>query len=334
MLVVTGADGHVGNVVVRALLAAGERPVAWTFGELARRSLAGLDVPRLTVDVRDAAAVHAALAGARVVIHLAGHIAIDPAGDRLVEPVNLGGTRHVVAACLAHGARLFHMSTAHALDADHPGARPISETQPLLTPGADAMPYDLSKAEAERVVLAAVARGLDAVILSPSAVIGPDDYGPSHFAQRFGTLMTSPVAVAGGYNFVDVRDVASAVVAALTRARRGERYLLPGHQVSARHLAELITEVGGTRPPWLTVPLWAMRLGLPLVEALARATRRPPFYNRHILRILEAASDFSHAKAQRELGFSPRPLRQSLADACAFYRAAGYLPPGPPMPRQ
>jgi dihydroflavonol-4-reductase len=321
-IVVTGATGHIGNSLVRALVDRGERVRALVYGDPAP-ALAGLPVERVHADTRDAGAVHAALADAERVFHLAAVISIDAEHDRLVRAVNVEGTRNVVNACLAHGvARLVHTSSVHALSA---GAAhgPIDENCPLVA-AADALPYDLSKADGERVVRDAVARGLDAVIVNPSAVIGPHDYAPSYTARGLLAMMHSPVCVAGAYDWVDVRDVAAGMLAASERGRRGERYLLSGTRMTMRGIAEILAEEGGRRP-LLTVPGWTLRPALPLVRALARWRGEPPLLTAHALTILASPSRFSHEKARRELGFAPRPLRASLRDTLAWFRGRGLV---------
>jgi dihydroflavonol-4-reductase len=323
-VVVTGATGHIGNTLVRELVRRGERVRAVVYGDM-EHVLDGLPVERVRADTRDGPAIHAALVGARRVFHLAAVISIDAEGDERVRAVNVEGTRNVVEACLAHRVeRLVHTSSVHALD----GARarlPIDETCPLIS-SPDALPYDLSKADGERAVLEGVARGLNAVIVNPSAVIGPHDYVPSFTAQGILAMLRSPVSVRGSYDWVDVRDVSSGMIAAAERGRTGERYLLTGQSMSVRGIAELLVQEGG-RKPLVTLPTWLLRPFVPVAIALSRLRKRPPVFTAHSLTILGSPSTFTHEKASRELGFSPRPLRDSLQDAIQFFRAQGKIPP-------
>ncbi|MEY4508002.1 MAG: hypothetical protein RLZZ450_124 [Pseudomonadota bacterium] len=322
-VVVTGATGHVGNTLVRALLERGDAVRAVIYGS-DERALAGLPVERVYADTRDVAAVRRALAGADLVYHLAAVISIDEAGDRLVRAVNVDGTRNVAQACLAEGVRrLVHMSSVHALAAEQTTG-PIDETCPLIE-RTDALAYDRSKADGERAVLKAVEDGLDAVIVSPAAVLGPNDYGPSLLADSVLKLQRSPFATEGAYNWVDVRDVVAGTVAAAERGRRGERYLLSGERLTVRALAELLADQAGGRRPRATIPVRALAWALPWVSTYARWTKRRPLYTAHALRILVSPCDFVHHKARRELGFSPRPMADTVVDALRFYREAGYV---------
>lgn len=330
-VVVTGAAGHVGNNLVRALLADGEQVRVLLLpeadggaGAAAERALAGLAVERVLGDVRDAAHVRSLLRGAQTVYHLAALISVDASTDGPLDAVNVEGTRNVVDACLAESVtRLVHMSSVHALAAEAAGDRPLDEQLPLVDEHMNALPYDLSKASGERIVLSAVTRGLDAVIVSPAGVLGPHDYGPSLVAESLLAMLRTPFAVEGGYNWVDVRDVVAGTLAAASRGRRGERYLLAGHTVTTRALQHQLVQLTGGRAPVATLPTWLLELGLPLVLAHARLRRRRPLYTSHALRILKSPCDFRHDKAARELGFSARPLRDTLRDALTFYREQG-----------
>jgi dihydroflavonol-4-reductase len=290
------------------------------------RSLAGLDVERIAGDVRELSDVQRALAGAELVFHLAAHISISAESDRMVDAVNVGGTENVVRACMDQGVRrLVHMSSVHALSAV-PADQPIDE-QRALVEGESALAYDRSKAAAERVVLSAVASGLDAVIVSPAAVFGRHDYGPSLQAESLLRMLRGPLplTVVGAYNWVDVRDVVEGTLAAAERGRSGERYLLSGHTCTLRALAGHFARESGGFAKVITLPRWSLEIALPLVTLHARLTNKRPVYTRHALQIMASNCDFRCDKARRELGFSPRPLRETVADSVAFYRSAGYL---------
>jgi dihydroflavonol-4-reductase len=326
-VVVTGAAGHIGNNLVRSLVARGESVrvlllpgPGGTAAPPAERALAGLPVQRVLGDVRDAACVRRLVQGARTVYHLAALISVDEQSDHLLHAVNVEGTRNVVEACRSEAVeRLVHMSSVHALAAERAGERPLDEQVPLVEEGTDALPYDLSKARGERVVLAAVERGLSAVIVSPAAVLGPHDYGPSLVAESLLTMQRTPFAVEGAYNWVDVRDVIGGVLAAAERGRAGARYLLSGHRVTVRALMEQLSLLTGGRAPLGTLPTWLLALAEPAVVGYARYKRTRPLYTARALRILKSPCDFRHDRAARELGFTSRPLVDTLRDALHFH---------------
>lgn len=205
-VVVTGANGHVGANLVRALLAEGRSVRALVHHS--RRALQGLEVELVEGDVRELASLQRAFEGAEVVYHLAAHISIRMNEWPLVEAINVLGTRNVVEASLQGGIRrLVHFSSIHAFN-EEPHDKPVDESRPLKIPESPhAAPYDRSKAAGEREVRQGIERGLDAIIINPTAIVGPHDYYPSHFGQAILSLAQGnlPVLVPGGFNWVDVR---------------------------------------------------------------------------------------------------------------------------------
>ncbi|HEY3358828.1 MAG TPA: NAD-dependent epimerase/dehydratase family protein [Polyangia bacterium] len=317
LVAVTGAAGHIGANLVRALLAAGRRVRALVYED--HRSLAGLAVEEVVADVRDPAALRAALAGADVVYHLAARIALWGEGYEALRPVNVGGTANVLAACRAAGVRrLVHMSSIHARR-QAPQDEPLDETRPFVDDAA-ALAYDRTKAEAERLVLAE--RGLEVVVVSPTAVVGPHDYKPSAMGRAVLLLRDGgmPMLLEGGFDFVDVRDVVAGTIAAAERARPGERYLLPGHYTTVRELAGVVAAAGGRRPPRLMAPMWLARLGAPFVLAASRITGGQPVYTPESLEVLRTGNRrIVGAKAARELGFAARPFAATIADTLRWF---------------
>lgn len=318
--VVTGAGGFLGNNLVRALLAQGRRVRCVVRTD--RAALEGLDVEIVQGDTTDPASLGPAFEGAETVFHLAALVQVGAVQPERMVAVNVDGPRNVVAACLDAGARrLVHCSSCHALY-EHPLYAPIDETRALALSD-DCLSYSRSKAEGELCVLEGVAKGLDAVIVNPTAVIGPYDHKPSHLGELLIMLhrRAMPTLVDASFDFVDVRDVVAGLLAAERDGRSGERYLLSGHPASVRELATLAERATGIRAPALTAPMWLARLGAPFVSGWARMRGERPLYSPQALSVLRGNSDFDHGKATRELGYHPRPLEETVK---AFYD--WYLP--------
>ena len=255
MVVVTGANGHIGCNLVRALLAAGRQVRAMVRSD-DPPSLRGLPVERVRGDVRDRRSLDAAFREAETVYHAAAVISIT--GDRrgLVRTTNVEGTRHVAAAAKACGVRrLVHFSSCHAFDGETPNDRRVTEASPR--PSSRHPAYDRSKAAGEAEIRAAVAGGLDAVIVNPTSVLGPHDFGPSRMGQLLLDLRDRrlPATVAGSFDWVDVRDVVGSAITAETAGRTGESYLLGGHRLTVRGLLELAGRACGVRPPRWETPM-------------------------------------------------------------------------------
>ncbi len=315
--VVTGASGHLGQNIVRALVARGE-PVR----ALVRKTTRGLeDLPVELVegDVCDGASLDGAFRDAAVVYHSAAVIALG--GRRaLAERVNIEGTREVLAAAGRGGVgRVVHVSSAFVLDPE-PRSVPVDEARAYVTPRPYAI-YEATKIAAEGLVADAVQRGLDAVIVNPTSLIGPRDPEPSRVGRLLIDLYnrTLPALVRGGFDWVDVRDAAAGTLAAADRGRPGERYILGGRWHSLRALADVAAEVTGRRPPRLELPVGVARLGIPFSYLRSAVARTAPRVTRSALDALDSNRAISSDKARRELGHASRPVRASIED---FYRHA------------
>jgi len=320
---VTGPSGHVGANLVRMLLEHGHEVRV-----LVRRenipALAGLDVETTRGDVREAESVTRLLEGVDAVFHAAGIISIvgDPQG--LVEQVNVRGTANVADAALATGVKMVYFCSVHAFE-QAPLHLPIDESRTRVVRGTA---YDRSKAGGEAEVRKRVARGLEAMILHPTGIIGPHDFGPSRMGRVFVDMYHRrlPALVPGGFDWVDVRDVVETAIRAWERGRTGESYIVSGRWASMGELATLAAEITGVAPPRLETPLWLARAGAPFMEAWARVRRTEPLYTRESLSVLQANRAYVREKATRELGHAPRPLHESVRDTHRWFAESGVLP--------
>jgi dihydroflavonol-4-reductase len=321
---VTGASGHVGANLVRSLLAAGWHVRALVHQDT--RALEGLDVERIVGDLGNAAFLAHAFRGAQVVFHAAARISLLRSDWAALEEVNVQGTRHVVEACLqANVGRLVHFSSIHAL-VQEPFDTPVDEDRPLVD-SRGCPPYDRSKAAGEREVLRGLAQGLDAVILYPTAMVGPHDYKPSHLGEVLLALARRrlPALVGGGFDWVDVRDVAAGALRAAEQAPTGGRYLLSGHWASVRELAALAEGVTGVPAPRLVCPLALARVWAPCATGWAQLRGQRPLYTSVSLEALRSNPRVSRTRATRDLGYAPRPLRETVADTYRWFCEAGML---------
>jgi dihydroflavonol-4-reductase len=330
---VTGGNGFVGAQVVRALAARGHEPVALVGADLDDESLRGLAVERRPLDLLDPASVRAGVAGCDAVIHTAACYAFWLPDVRRLYRVNVEGTRHVLEAARDLGLRrVVHTSTAGTLQPPFPaedrGAVVDEESAPDERRFVGH--YKVSKRMAERLVLRAAARGLPAVIVHPTEVLGPGDRRPT----PTGSLLTHFLAgrmrvyVEMPHDLVDVRDAALGHVLALERGTPGERYLLGGEGLSMRALGALLAELTGLPAPRVAVPRVLLAGVAALNEWLAdHVTGRPPLAPREALLHARDARRLDTRKARRELGFAPRPAREALADALRWLAAEGRCPP-------
>ncbi len=320
-ILVTGATGLVGNNVVRALLESGHAVRTLVRAAADPRPLEGLEVERVTGDVTDAASVNAAVQGCRAVIHAAAEVHIGRTGLERQRRINVEGTRNIADAARKARVRLVHVSTCDAVG-QGTAEMPATEDTPL--PPAR-LPYVITKREAERVVFGNAVAGLDAVIVNPAFMIGPWDWKPSsgkmllEVAAGRGTF-----APRGSTSLCDVRDVARAIVAALTQGVSGERYILAGRTLLWLELWRKFAEVsGGRRPVCRAGPLmiWIGGWG---GDVWGMIRRKEPAFNSAAARHAWQERYYSSAKAEQTLGYTIRPAEETIRDAWAWFQEHGY----------
>lgn len=321
-VVVTGAAGFVGVNLVRHLLAAGHE-----VRTVDRRPMVGVradGVAHTLADVREGDALRKVFDGAAIVYHLAAKITLASV-DPEAWDVNVRGPSVVATTALEIGVpRLVHCSSVHAFDVyracprlDETSGRSVSPDLPV---------YDRSKAAGEAEVRAVIEDGLDAVVVNPTGIIGPVDFGPSRINDIIDKALRGrlPVVVRGGFNWVDVRDVVAGLVAAGERGRTGENYLLAGHRSSIMHLARLAAALNGRRGPLAALPGGLARRVAPLGERIGRRFDSEVFTPASV-GVLLADPDVDGSKAVGELGYRARPLEDSVRDTVRWFAGAPRL---------
>jgi dihydroflavonol-4-reductase len=331
LTLVTGATGLVGNNVVRLLVERGEQVrvlVRANSGSgRGAQALEGLPVELSIGDVCDAESVRRACRGAQRVVHAAAMVQIGWTGLEAQRAINVGGTRNVVAAAAAEGARLLYVSTVNTLglgDREHPADEETAGVEPVLCP------YVITKREAERVVLdaagsvvagsVAAGSGLDAVIVNPAYMLGPWDWKPSSgrmLLQIAGGW--AKLAPPGGNDFCDVRDVATGILSALARGQRGRRYILSGEYMSFLDAWRMFARIIGVKPPWFA----ARRPGLWVYghagDLWGKLTGREPELNSAAVEMAKLEHHYSYARAAAELDYRPRPALEAAEAAWAWF---------------
>jgi len=326
MVVVTGATGHIGNVLVRELVRRGQKVRAVAHPLETTEAIAGLDVGVVRADVCDGASLVPAFSGADIVYHLAGIVTISEGQSRLLHEVNVLGTRNVGMACLKAGVRrLVYTSSVHAIEVP-PHGTPLCETTEFRPDALDG-DYARSKAGASIEIQKCVEQGLDAVMVFPSGVIGPYDFKLSDMGYLFIDFARGRLTayVDGAYDFVDVRDVVTGLLSAAEKGRPGEGYLLSGERVTVEGLLALLEQVTGVQSRARRLPLWLARLAAWFAPAYYRLRRVKPRFTSYSLRVLASNCLMSHAKATAELGYAPRPLRETVRNTIEWFVTTGRL---------
>lgn len=327
MVIVTGGTGHIGNVLVRELVSLKEhvRVVVAPFDDVS--SIDGLGVETVTADIRDVDSLVKAFEGGNCVYHLAGIISIGSGKRKIIHAINVNGTKNVIDACFKAGIqRLVYASSIHAF-IEPPFGTPIIETKnfdPLKVVGN----YAKTKAEATKEVLKAVDRGLDAVIVHPTGVIGPYEFKLSNTGQLILDFIKKRlyIYIDGSYDFVDVRDVAKGLILACKKGRKGENYILSGEQITVKGILDILQEETGIASPKLKIPAWIAKLTGPLSELYYMIRKQQPLYTSYSVSTLLSNSLTTHEKAFRELGYTARPIKESIIDTAKWLKEYRNLP--------
>jgi farnesol dehydrogenase len=320
-VLVTGGTGFLGKNVARRLAVAGH-----SLRLIARGSsnLQGLptDAEVVRGDVMEPESLKRAAAGCDAIVHMAAMVKMWTTDRTVFDRVNVGGLRNVLEAAEGAGARVVYTSSFMALGP----AGPTPGDESLVHPGGARNDYERTKAAADVVAREAASAGRDIVILYPGVVYGPGDMTDGnivvqmvrdHLAGRFPGIV-GPGDRLWSYSYVD--DVVEGHLAALERGRAGERYVLAGENVPMDGLFETLHAVSGVRPPRFHIPYpVAAGLGYACV-AWAELTGHPPLLTHEVVGVFREHWAYSSAKAERELGYRARPLREGLERTVEWLR--------------
>ena len=320
---VTGATGLVGNNVVRILLEQGRTVRVLRRENSSTRPFEGLTVETAIGDIRDPATVRNACRDVSTVIHAAGQVHIGRTGLAQARDVNVTGTLHVADAAQAVGARMIHVSSVDALGL---GSRDVPADEE--TPLGDTVlcPYVVTKREAEAELLHRVADGLDAVIVNPGCMLGPWDWSPSSGRMLLSVVAgKAAFAPRGANSYAHVVDVAAGIVAAAERGQTGRRYILAGESLDYFEAWTILAEVTGARKPICRVGPLIMILAGAFADLRTKISGHEGDINSASIAMSRLPKYYSSDRAQRELGYQSRSLRQAATDAWDWFQRFGYV---------
>jgi dihydroflavonol-4-reductase len=320
MFLVTGATGHIGNVLVRELLDENYKVRGLVLPGEDRNALSGLGVEIVEGDILDSSSLEKAFSDVEGVFHLAGLISIMPGKSELIRKVNVDGTKNVIEAAKKAGVhRMLYTSSIHAIKRAPHGVT-IDETIPFDVHNTCGE-YDRSKAEATLAVLDAAQAGFDAVVVCPTGVLGPFDYRLSEMGNLIRDWMNSGVnfLIDGVYDFVDVRDVARGMISAYHEGTSGGTYILSGERISLVRLWAYVQEITHRNGVCVNLPCSLAKFFTRFTPAFYNLTRQKPRLTAYSIETVMSNSVISSAKAHRELGYSPRSLSESIRDTVNWW---------------
>ena len=329
---VTGAAGFLGGTICRQLIERGENVRAFVLpgdpamkyvpqaAEIVEGDLTDMDSLEKLFNVEEGTET--------IVLHIASVVTVNPDYSSKVMEVNVDGTKNIIRLCLSHPEckKLVYCSSTGAIPEAAMG-KAIKEVR-RFDPDEVVGCYSRSKAMASQAVLDAVHdQGLNACIVHPSGIMGPEDYA---VGETTGTLIKiirgeMPAGIDGSFNLCDVRDLAAGTIAAADKGKAGECYILANEPVSFRDFSRMVSDEAGCKKVGMFLPIWAANMMGGMMEKQAKKKGTKPMMTRFSVYNLARNNKFDSTKAIRELGYSTRSYRDTIHDEIQWLKAAGKI---------
>ena len=318
--IITGASGFLGNNIIRRLKQDNDNEIrAFVLNGESIKSLENLKCKIYYGDVtkkESLSSIFENTYGKQVfVIHCAAIVYIKSKYNTFVYNVNVNGTKNIVDKVLEINAKLIYISSVHAIP-ERPKNELITETTNFNPDHVRGL-YAKTKAEAAAYVMYAVKnKNLNACIIHPSGIIGPNDFGNSHLTELVKEVSNGKLlaCVRGGYNFVDVRDVADGVISACKNGTKGECYILSNKYITIKELTDLICGLQGRKKIKIVLPISFAKIIAPVFEIYYNFKKQTPLFTKYSLYTLSSNSNFSNEKAKKELNFKNRSMKDTIKD--------------------
>ncbi len=323
---ITGAAGHLGSVIANFLAQNGERVRGLVLPNDKNVRFLNSAIEVVEGDVCAPRSLipffaHDPQTQEPVLIHAAGIVSISSKNNAMMYRVNVEGTRNIVHMCKQyHIPRLVYVSSVHAIPERKKG-QIITESN-TFDPDCVRGQYAKTKAMATKYVLEQANDQLSVSVVHPSGIIGPGDHSSAHLTQLVIDYLSGRLyaCVKGGYDFVDVRDVAKGIISCVDHGKNGECYILSNRFYEISELLHTLQTVSQGKKIKTVLPMWIAKMTAPLSEWYYRRLKQPPLYTLYSLQTLESNGLFSHQKADTELSYTTRSLEQTLRDATVFLK--------------
>ncbi len=332
LYLVTGAAGFLGGTVCRQLIDRGDRVRAFVLpgdkaiqyvpheAEICEGDLCDMDSLARFFSVPEGTET--------IVIHCASVVTVNPDFNQTVINVNVGGTQNIIDQCLAHPEcqKLVYVSSTGAIP-ELPKGQPIREVDHFDETKVVGC-YSQSKALATQAVLDAVhERGLNACVVHPSGILGPEDYAVGETTGVILQIINGemPAGIQGSFNLCDVRDLADGTIRAADKGRSGECYIFANKEVTLKQLSQMLTETCGCKPMRFFLPTGLANFAAGVLEKRAKRSGKRPLMTTFSVYNLARNNCFDSGKAIRELGYHTRPYEETLRDEVEWLMQSGKI---------
>ncbi len=323
---ITGGSGHVGANLVRELSSRGYEVRCIDFDN-DHRAFEGFNVELVKGNITDISTLDNTFKDVEIVFHTAAVISLDRKDKDLIRSVNVGGTENVCEMSLRHGVKkLIHFSSVDAFVRE-PLEDPLYENRSLVT-DPNAVPYDLSKADAQRIVLKYCDKGLNASIIHPSGIFGPNDFKPSLFGQEFINIANGkrPYSINVGYDYVDVRDLCKTSVDCIDKGEIKQNYIVGGNYMDFVYMSKIMSEILNKKLIRSTLPFGFIYMSLPgsYISSLIKKTPRAITMDSiHTIKVQN--KNIPSSLSKEKLNHNPRPVEETIQDTIEFFQKRGLI---------
>lgn len=329
---VTGAAGFLGGTICRQLIERGDSVRAFVLPNDPAMKFVPQAAEICEGDLTDMAFLDRFFTVEEgvetIVIHCASVVTVNPDFNQTVMNVNVGGTQNIIDQCLMHPEckKLVYVSSTGAIP-ERPKGQPIREVDhfddSLLRDC-----YSQSKALATQAVLDAVhQRGLNACVVHPSGIMGPEDYAVGETTSTMIKIINGemPAGIDGSFNLCDVRDLADGTIRAAEYGRCGECYILGNKEVTFKDFSRMVAKEAGIKPVHTFLPIWAANMMGRMMEKSAKRRGKKPMMTTFSVYNLARNNVFDSTKAMRELGYRTRSYEETMHDEIAWLTTEGKI---------
>lgn len=324
-ILVTGATGHLGNVLVKKLKELNMDIRVFVLPGENLEPIKGIDVEVFTGDITDSNSVFEAVKDCEYVFHLASMVTVEKGKKDILEKINIGGARNIVNACLNYKVkRLVYVSSVHALTEPERGTCFVENTD--FEPEKLFGDYSWSKAMASIEVKKGIDKGLDAVFVYPSGILGPYDYRKTNnFNNEIRRFLKADenktlIYFDGEYDYVDVRDVADGIIKAFKNGEKGSSYLLTGEKVSIKYVYEMCMRASKKNMKLLKIPYKIVYGAACISEFIPNLSKKRAFLTTYSVSVLRSNADFDSSFTRNKIGYNARPFEESIKETIEWLK--------------